>query len=253
MLIEEFDSLVREILDIERPAAIDKALNGLQVTREDRELKSAAFAVDACMESFTRAREWGADLLFTHHGLFFGRSRAVTGVLFRRLSYLLENRLALYSVHLPLDLHPRLGNNAALAGLLGLNERCGFGDYHGFKIGVKGTLPAASTPAELMDKLGKHGIIPPRCLAFGPAIVNTVGIVSGGGASDVREAIDEKLDLFITGDASHDIYHECAEAGINVIFAGHYLTEVWGMKALQKAVTEQTGLRTCFIDIPTGF
>jgi len=253
MRIEEFDSLVRGILDIERLEGVDKALNGLQVTRQNRELKSAAFAVDASLESFKRAREWGADLLFTHHGLFYGKIRPIKGVLFRRIRYLLENRLALYAVHLPLDMHPQVGNNAALAGLLGLTECSGFGTYHGIQIGVKGTLPAASTPAELMDKLGKHGLIPPRCLAFGPSTVKTVCIVSGGGASDVREAIDEKLDLFITGDASHDIYHECAEAGINVIFAGHYLTEVWGMKALQKAITKQTGLRTCFIDIPTGF
>jgi putative NIF3 family GTP cyclohydrolase 1 type 2 len=230
MRIEDFDNMVRGILAIEQLEEIDKALNGLQVTRQDPLLKSIAFAVDASLESFKRAHEWGADLLFAHHGLFFGKTRPVT-----------------------LDMHPRLGNNAALAGLLDLKERSAFGSYRGVKIGVRGTLPAESSLAQVTDMLGKNSLIPPRCLAFGSPSIKTVGIVSGGSASNVREAIDEKLDLFITGDASHDVYHECAEAGINVIFAGHYLSEVWGVRALEKVIAGQTDLRTCFIDVPTGF
>ncbi|MEJ2662595.1 MAG: Nif3-like dinuclear metal center hexameric protein [Spirochaetia bacterium] len=252
MRIKDFDALVRGILPIERMEGVDKAVNGLQVTRRDPEISRMAFAVDASLESFKRAAAWGADLLFTHHGLFFGGPRPLTGVLYERVLFLSEHQLALYSVHLPLDMHPELGNNAELARLLGLRELAGFGRYHGVDIGIKGILPEELTLAEISGRLGVESPAAPRCLAFGRAKIKSVGIVSGGAATDVREAIHENLDLFITGEASHDIYHECAEAGINVLFAGHYLSEAPGVKAFQKIIAQKTGLETCFIDIPTG-
>ncbi|MBN1797123.1 MAG: Nif3-like dinuclear metal center hexameric protein [Spirochaetales bacterium] len=253
MLIEEFDSLMKELLAIEQFANIDSALNGLQVGRNDPELKKIAFAVDASGESFQRAASWGADLLFTHHGIFFGKMRPVTGVLYARLQYLLENQLALYTAHLPLDIHPEFGTNAGIAGLLKLKHRKVFGLYHGVKMGIKGTLPKELSLAEISVVLCKNSLIPPRCLAFGKEKINTVGIVSGGAAGNVRDAIEEGLDLYITGEATHSVYHECSEAGINVMFIGHYLSEVWGVQALQQKIAQATHLKTCFIDIPTGY
>lgn len=253
MRIEEFDSLIKELLPIEEVAHLDSALNGLQVGRNDPELRNVAFAVDACEESFQRAIDWGADLLFTHHGILFGKIRPVTGVLYARLQYLLKNQLALYSVHLPLDMHPELGNNAGIADLLNLKNRKEFGPYHGIKMGIKGFLPKQASLAEISDVLCKNSLIPPRCLAFGKEKIKTVGIVSGGAASNVRDAIEEKLDLYITGESAHTVYHECAEAGINVIYIGHYVSEVWGVQALQHKIAKDTKLKTCFIDVPTGY
>lgn len=253
MRIEEFDGYIKDLLAIEQLSGIDSALNGLQVERIDPELNKIAFAVDASGESFQRAVAWGADLLFTHHGIFFGKTRPVTGILYARLKYLLENQLALYAVHLPLDMHPELGNNAGIAGLLKLKNRKAFGIYHGVKIGIKGTLPKEASLSRISDVLCKNSLIPPHCLAFGKEKTKSIGIVSGGAAGNVREAIEEKLDLYITGEAAHTVYHECAEAGINVIFTGHYLSEVWGVQALQRKIAADTKLKTCFIDIPTGY
>lgn len=252
MRAEQFDRLMREWLPIGEMSGLDSGLNGLQVAGAREEIERVAFAVDASLEGFRRAQEWKADLLFVHHGLFWGDEQPVTGTRYRRLRFLLEAGLALYAVHLPLDMHPELGNNAGLARLLGLRDVQPFGAYKGRKIGCKGELEPERTLPELTALVcggERHAL---GVLPFGPERIRRVGIVSGGGAREALQAIDEGLDLYITGDASHTIYHECLEGGLSVIFGGHYLTEQWGVKLLAERLKRETGLETTFIDLPTG-
>jgi dinuclear metal center YbgI/SA1388 family protein len=253
MLIKEFDAWIRNTLGFEQVEAADNAMNGLQVSSAGKELKKIAFAVDACLESFKRAKALDADLIFVHHGIFWGDLPPLTGLVYERVKFLIEHNLSLYAVHLPLDMHPELGNNARLADLVGLEQREPFGPYHGIKIGIKGVLPQETHIKEIGDTLAKYTHTPPQILALGKEKIKTVCIVSGGAPESARDAIAQGIDLFFTGEASHTIYHECAEAPLNVIFAGHYLTEVWGVQAVQKKIAADTGLATCFIDIPTGY
>ncbi|UCF97822.1 MAG: Nif3-like dinuclear metal center hexameric protein [Spirochaetaceae bacterium] len=252
MLLEEFDTLIQRLLSLEEFAGTDMALNGLQVSNSEASVEKAAFAVDACLESIRRAAEWKADLLFVHHGLFWGRPLAVTGGHYQRIRALIQADLALYAVHLPLDMHAELGNNAGLARRIGLQQLEPFGEYKGTKIGFKGTLPEARSLEQVVRACcgaEDRGI---SVLPFGPEAVRTIGIVSGGAADEAYQAIEEKLDLFITGDASHTIYHHCLEGHINVIFGGHYLTETSGVTLLAEKLQSETDLQTRFFDIPTG-
>ena len=252
MHLKDFDTLIREVLDLDEFSGADVALNGLQVANDKQSVEKAAFAVDACLESIRRAAEWGADLLFVHHGLFWGRPLAVTGGHYQRLRALIQADLALYAVHLPLDMHPQLGNNAGLARRIGLQQLEPFGEYRGMKIGFKGSLPEAMSLEQVVRACcgsNEQGI---NMLPFGPESISTVGIVSGGASDEAYQAIDEKLDLFITGDASHTIYHHCLEGGINVIFGGHYLTETYGVTLLSEKLRSESNLQTRFFDIPTG-
>jgi dinuclear metal center YbgI/SA1388 family protein len=252
MHLEEFDTLIRQLLDLDGFSATDVAMNGLQVANEKDNVDKAAFAVDACLESIHRAAEWGADLLFVHHGLFWGKPLAVTGGHYQRLRALIQADLALYAVHLPLDMHPQLGNNAGLARRIGLQQLEPFGEYKGTKIGFKGSLPEAMSLEQVVRACcgsNEQGI---NVLPFGPPAITTVGIISGGAADEAKQAIDEKLDLFITGDADHTIYHHCLEGRINVIFGGHYLTETTGVTQLAEKLQTQADLQTRFFDIPTG-
>jgi dinuclear metal center YbgI/SA1388 family protein len=252
MHLQDFDTLIRQVLDLDGFSGTDVALNGLQVANQKVRVEKVAFAVDACLESIRRASEWGADLLFVHHGLFWGRPLAVVGGHYQRLRALIQADLALYAVHLPLDMHPQLGNNAGLARRIGLQQLEPFGEYRGTKIGYKGTLPEAMSLQQIVRACcgsNERGI---SALPFGPEIISTVGIVSGGAADEALQAIEEKLDLFITGEASHEIYHHCLEGGINVIFGGHYLTETSGVTQLAEKLQNETDLQTRFLDIPTG-
>ncbi|MDX9801695.1 MAG: Nif3-like dinuclear metal center hexameric protein [Spirochaetia bacterium] len=252
MDIKEVDTFFRSILNIEEMKSIDRSLNGLQVSSRTGEITKIAFAVDASLESFKRAAQHGADMIFVHHGLFWGTEKPVTGDYFRRLSFLIEKNIALYAVHLPLDMDPVLGNNITAAKKSGLEELQPFGEYHGKKIGYKGVFPEGKTCEEVISAFGFKSSDILSVLKFGPEKNNSAGVITGGACREVEQAIDERLDLYITGEISHQIYHQCLEAGINVISAGHYLTEIFGIKNVEKTVREKLPLDTCFIDIPTG-
>ena len=259
MQVSDFDAFVRDavITPMAAADAADSAPNGLQVGAADAPLTHVAFAVDAGLEVLRRAADHGAELLFVHHGLFWGHQVTITAGLYQRIRVLIERDLALYAVHLPLDAHPELGNNAGMAAALGLTDQRPFGSYHGVEIGVAGRVPEARYPDGatldelLTDTFGGRE----RCsavLPFGAERIRTVGLVSGGGTRLVSQAIAAGLDLYITGDASHEIYHESLEAGINVVFAGHYATETWGVRNMMAHTATHTDLATTFIDLPTG-
>ena len=252
MNLKELDNWFRSILDIDALQKSDSSLNGVQVGKTTAAIHKVAFAVDACLESFRRAKDWGADAIVVHHGIFWGKQFALTGTDYDRVEFLCRNDLALYAIHLPLDQHPELGNNICLARELGLTEIAPFGNYHGNKIGYKGSLPHPMTIEEVVAILFGDDRSTLGRLPFGPKEINSVGIISGGATDEIDQAIDEGLDLFITGDASHEIYHRCLEARINVIFGGHYQTEIWGVSQLAKRLRADTGIETRFMDLPTG-
>ncbi len=230
----------------------DSSMNGLQVACQKPKITRVAFAVDACLQSFQKAAQDGADLLVVHHGLFWGQPLALTGGHYQRLKTLLQADIGLFASHLPLDAHPECGNNVVMAQALGLGELKPFGTYHGVKIGFSGRLSTPLTLDRVCEILwgGRDQTL--QILPFGKAEISTIGIVSGGATSEVREAIAEGLDLYITGDADHTIYHEAYEAGIHVISGGHYATETWGVRRLAQVMTSETGLSTVFLDSPTG-
>lgn len=229
----------------------DKSNNGLQVEGRE-EVKRVAFAVDACMDVFERAKSLNADMIIVHHGLIWGGIDYVKGIVRRRLKFLLDNEISLYAVHLPLDAHPTIGNNAQILKALDLEPTESFGVYQGKEIGYIGVY---DEPPHLEDVLK---LIEDRinsnltALKFGKEEVKSVGVVSGRGSFALSEAIEKGIDLFITGEQDHNIYHLAKEGGINVVFAGHYATETFGVKALMRVVGQEFDLDVFFVDIPTG-
>jgi len=252
MKIKEFDKWVKSILNIDEMARIDSSLNGLQVGREDSEINKIAFAVDASLESIRRAIEQKADILFVHHGLYWGRVIPIRGDFYNRIESLIKNNLSLYAAHLPLDMNEEFGNNAGLAKILQLKKIEPFGEYKGIKIGFKGILPSTMTRDEVIEKLFGGWDNSIKILPFGKEKIQSVALISGDAPFEMLQAIEEKVDLYLTGESSHVLYHTALEAGINVIFGGHYATEVYGVKLLAEKVSKELSLETVFIDIPTG-
>ncbi|GAB6393366.1 MAG: Nif3-like dinuclear metal center hexameric protein [Treponematales bacterium] len=252
MTTRSLDLFFRSLLDLEGFASIDSSLNGLQVDNDGGEVANIAFAVDASLASFRAASDAGAGLLFVHHGLFWGAPLPVTGSHRERLRFLLEHNLALYAVHLPLDAHPALGNNAALAGLLGIEAPEPFGLYHGRRIGWKGPLREPLTIGEAAKRIAFRGRPALGVYPFGKRTNATCAVISGGAAGEARQAIEEGVDLYVTGESSHQMYHECMEAGLNFIAGGHYTTEVWGVRKVMEETANQLHLDVEFLDLPTG-
>ena len=225
------------------------ARNGLQV--EGRSItERIAVAVDASEKTIRESSEWGADLLIVHHGLFWDGGVPLTGRRYRKVKQLIENGLAVYGAHIPLDVHPEVGNNVVLAGEIGMDVEGWFGDYRGIPLGVWGSLEIRreALAARLDEVLGG----PVRMMAGGPERLRRVGVISGGGGSMIGQAIRAGLDGYITGEGAHHTYFDAVEGGINVYYGGHYATEVWGVRALGEHLAERFGVETRFIDGPTG-
>jgi dinuclear metal center YbgI/SA1388 family protein len=230
------------------------ANNGLQVDA-GTPVSKIAIAVDACLEAFEMAKESGCQMIIAHHGIFWtghdNDPRAID-IHGKRLSYLFKNGISVWSCHLPLDIHPEFGNNAMLAKLLGFSDVKPFGAYHGKMIGLSGTVCTTDIEA-IAEKLEQNL---PECTAyawsFGKESIGTIGVVSGGGDFAIPEAGRLGLDLIITGEMSHQMYHTAREYGINVICAGHWSTETVGIRAVGEKLCTHFGLESQFLSIPTG-
>lgn len=241
---------VREVPD-ER-----NAVNGLQVENSGT-VGNLVAAVDASQATIDGvAAGENPSLLLVHHGLFWEGNLPVTGRRYRRLANLIENDIALYAAHIPLDLHPEVGNNVVLAERLGVEVEGWFGDYKGRPIGVWGYAPSRwgtrdALVGELTHALGTLAS-GARLIPGGPERVSRVGIITGGAGSMIAAAREAGLDTFVTGEGPHHTYFDATEWGINVVYAGHYATETLGVQALASHLADRFDLDWEFHDHPTG-
>lgn len=227
----------------------DGAANGLQVQNRGRVTRIAA-AVDASLATIKLAAREKADLLIVHHGLFWSPSHPWIGRRYELLRLLLDNDLAVYSSHLPLDAHPRLGNNAQLCAALGLSKLRPFFFSHGQKIGFSSRTKV--TRRELSLRIAKVTGSEPRVIPGGPEVCRRIGVVTGGAGGELGEAAREGIDTFITGEGPHWTYALAEELNLNVFYAGHYATETFGVKALAAELSRRFKIPWVFLDHPTG-
>jgi len=225
------------------------ALNGLQIQNSGRATRIAA-AVDVSTRVLDQAAKKDIDLLIVHHGLFWTGLRPVTGAFHRQLKLALENDIALYSAHLPLDVHPKIGNNAQLAAALGFRSAKPFIEEQGQLIGLK--VNASQPRDELIRRLRKAVGGPAKEFNFGPKIAHMIGIITGAAGSDIYRVAAERIDTFITGEAPHWAAVAAEELGINLLLAGHYATETFGVKALAAHLCKRFKISWTFVDFPTG-
>ena len=225
------------------------AVNGLQVDN-DGSVSRIAAAVDATLNTVKKAIDVGADLLIVHHGLFWGATHPWTGNRYKLLRMLLDNKIAVYSSHLPLDAHPKLGNNAQLCKALGIKTPRPFFSERGQEIGLRGTLDLSRI--QLAKRLAKATGAKPTVLPGGGARCRKIGGVTGGAGAEMKTAADEGVDTFITGEGPHWTFALAEDLGLNVFYGGHYATETIGVKALCEHLSKKFKLPWTFIDHPTG-
>lgn len=231
------------------------ALNGIQFETETP-IRKVAAAVDARERTIRAAADAGANLLLVHHGLFWSGVQPFRGPFLRRVRLLIERNIAVYSSHLPLDLHPDIGNNALLARTLGLTPSEGFAHYKTVDIGVAGNADVPT--AELVDRAARfarsHGHVVRTAGSVDGKITRRWAICTGAGAGQdtLREATASRIDTLIVGEGPHWTAIDAEEAGLTVIYAGHYATETLGVQALAEHVGKTFDLPWVFVTAPTG-
>lgn len=231
------------------------AVNGLQVANAGR-VARVATAVDFSRPAIEQAVAAGAQLLIVHHGMFWAGAQPIVGPSYERVRLLFAHDLAVYSAHLPLDVHPSLGNNVLLAQQLGLTPNGGFARYKTVDVGVSGesdlaTIELAARAAGFAARWGH--VVRHTPIASGRR-TRRWGICTGAGASSdtLAEAEAREIDTLVVGEGPHHTAVEAVERGVVVIYAGHYATETLGVQALATEVERSFGVPWSFVGEPTG-
>jgi dinuclear metal center YbgI/SA1388 family protein len=237
------------------------AVNGLQALNGSGRVGRIVAAVDASLATIAAAgggqggkpgESSAPVLLLVHHGLFWDGNVPLTGRRYRRVRALFDGDIALYSAHIPLDVHAEVGNNHVLARRLGLGDIVAFDLYRGLALGVQGTLSPGVPREELVARLDRELGATARLIPGGPPMSRRIGIITGGAGNRIRAAAEAGLDTFVTGEGPHHTYFDATELGINTIYAGHYATETVGVRALAEHLSARFGIPWEFHDHPTG-
>ncbi|MCG7495780.1 Nif3-like dinuclear metal center hexameric protein [Vibrio sp. Of7-15] len=243
----QFESILNELLS---PHTIkDYCPNGLQVEGKT-DIRKVITGVTASQDLIEQAIEHKADALLVHHGFFWkGEPSELRGMKFRRIKALIENGINLYAYHLPLDIHPELGNNAQLANLLDLKTIGGLepGDNSVAMWGELSLAMPSEDFAAIIEKVLNRK--PLHITHSGSNLIKTVGWCTGGGQDYIDLAAQKGLDAFISGEISERTVHSARELGIHYFSAGHHATERYGVKALGEWLAKEHNLDVTFIDI----
>jgi dinuclear metal center YbgI/SA1388 family protein len=230
------------------------ALNGLQLENQSP-IRGIAAAVDFSTRAIRGAIENRANFLVVHHGMFWGGLARVTGPSYRMLRTMMDNDLAVYSSHLPLDRHPTFGNNVLLAGRLGLAPTGEFGRFQDLSIGTSGEsdIETSSLIARARDFASAFGDIRTSVISTDRR-TKKWGICTGAGASaeTLAEASATGIDTLIVGEGPHWTAIHAEEHDLAIIYAGHYATETLGVSALAEHLADKYKVPWCFISAPTG-
>jgi len=234
----------------------DAALNGLQLANRSGKVTKVACAVDFSANTVAGAVEQGANLLVVHHGMFWRGQHPIVGRAFDRLATAITADLAVYSSHIPLDLHARLGNNVLLARELGLEPSGTFGRYKSIEIGVMGTsdVSTSSILERLRNFAGRFATTVVHTPLSSTRRTRRWAVITGAGASaqTLAEAAEREIDTFIVGEGAHHTAVHAIESGLAIMYAGHYATETLGVRAVAAELEERFGVSTSFVDVPTG-
>lgn len=258
--LSEIARYLDEYLRIKDIPDESNAINGLQVENSGL-IGGIVAAVDASQATIdgviaTLEPEESPPLLLVHHGLLWDGNVSITGRRYRRIAALLDHDIPVYAAHIPLDVHPEVGNNAVLAERLGLQVEGWFGNYRGIAMGVWGQVPSGLPTREAvaveLDRVlhtlkGSAALIP-----GGPERPMRIGIITGAAGNMIAQARDANIDTFITGEGPHHTYFDAMEWGLNLIYAGHYATETLGVQAMASHLAERFDLDWDFHDHPTG-
>ena len=227
----------------------DYCPNGLQVEGPSQ-VQKILTGVTACQALLDEAVEWKADLVLVHHGYFWkGESAALTGIRYRRIKTLMLNDIGLLAYHLPLDVHPTLGNNARLGIRLGLE--CDDSMEPGNPLGL-GNIGHVNEPCSLKSfarRIEQHLQREPQVIAGGEHKVSKVAWCTGAAERYIDTALALGADTYISGEISEPVVHIAREAGIHYIGAGHHATERYGVQALGEHLARHFGIEHRFVDI----
>lgn len=245
--LEELVAYCDELLQPQRFK--DYCPNGLQVQGRS-EVRRIVTGVTACQALLDEAIAWEADLILVHHGYFWqGENPCITGIKRRRLHTLLNHDVSLLAYHLPLDAHPRYGNNVCLGQRLGLEPQESFDPTDPLSLGQLGLLLPSLSLTAFAERITHVLERRPQVISGGEHDVRKVAWCTGAADKFIEQAYARGADTYISGEISESVVHFAREAGIHYIAAGHHATERYGVQALGGHLARHFGLEHRYIEI----
>ncbi len=227
----------------------DYAPNGLQVACSDKKIGKIALAVTASEEAIIEAAKIRADVLIVHHGYFWkGEDPVITGIKYQRIRTLITNDIGLLAYHLPLDVHPTLGNNIQLARVLGLELQDTFKPDGKLPLLAIGKYNKAISLQDFADHCAKVLQREPLIIAGGEHLIHTVAWCTGAAQDFITDAKLCGADVYLSGEVAERTYYQARELGIHYLACGHHATERYGIQALGQWIQSEFGIITTFID-----
>lgn len=217
----------------------DYSPNGLQI-EGNPEIKKILCAVSASQSAIEAAIAYGADMLLVHHGYFWkGEAYQITGMRGKRIKSLIKNDISLVGYHLPLDSHSTLGNNAAIADLLELENIEALDPSERHPIGNIGYLKQSMTPEDFKIFVSEKLAFDAIHLPSDKISIQKVGYCTGGAQDYIHKAAAQDCDAYISGEVSERTFYEAQELNVHYYACGHHATEKYGVQRLAKAISEQ--------------
>lgn len=250
--LSDLTSFLNEELEISRYN--DQAFNGLQIESSSHSVTKVGFAVDAGLSVAERAADSGCQLLIVHHGIMWGQPEPFVGPFSKKLHLFLARGLSLYASHLPLDGHLVHGNAARLAQEIGADNIRPCFEYRGATIGVQAHFHVPLMLDDIIARVASFegALCPPLVLPFGKRMIRSIGIATGSASGFIPETKHLDLDLLITGEPKQEAYHCAREFECSVLCVGHYASETFGVRALERVLAERFRVETTWISEPTG-
>ncbi|MCW8995771.1 MAG: Nif3-like dinuclear metal center hexameric protein [Psychromonas sp.] len=227
----------------------DYCPNGLQIEGVEQ-VKKIITGVTANQALIDIAIEKNADAILVHHGFFWkGESQEIVGMKYKRIKALIENGINLYAYHLPLDVHPELGNNAQLAKLLAITDRRPLEPWDKRSVGRVGKFEQFISPQVLSERIEAALSRQPLHIDGGKEEIKSIAWCTGGGQDYISIAAEQGIDAFISGEISERTVHIAREMGIHYYAAGHHATERYGVRELGDWIESEFELDVEFVDI----
>ena len=248
--LNEIVAFLDQELDTANVPDYSGALNGLQLENSGK-VEKVVVAVDASLPVIRKAIAAGADLLIVHHGMFWHGAQKLVNAQYSKVKEAMDADMAIYSSHIPLDIHPQWGNNAQLAAKVGMDGPEAYHLWKGILLGLKQELDISLD--DLLERVERAvGEKPHVCRGRRMDNVGTVGVITGGAGSEIQAMADAGIDTFITGEGPHWSFPLAEELGVNLVYGGHYATETLGVLTISDVLIDKFSVESEFINHPTG-
>ncbi len=220
----------------------DKSINGLQIIGKNN-IKKILFSVTLNLKLIKKAILNKYDSIIIHHGIMWNKNKInIYNIKNNNFKLIIKNKINIYTWHLPLDIHPKIGNNVLLAKKLNIKINI-------FPNNKKPYLIGQIKNCNLINKI-KYKFKYFISYISKKKKIKKICLCTGNGSNFIEKNIlKHNIDTYITGEITEHSLFLIKEYDINLFVIGHQQSEIYGIKKLCKLIKNKFNIKTKYINI----